>query len=356
MPRVVAVDARFPERYFAQSDVAREFLRVAGGRGEATPDRVTRLFHNVGVAGRHMVLDLEAYPRLGGFAERSETWLHHALALGTAAVDGALERAGLARRDIHLFASTTVTGIAVPSLDARIMARLGGFSDDCRRMPFFGLGCVAGAAGIARITDHLRAYPTHAAILLSVELCSLTFQLSDTSVANIIASALFGDAAACVVIVGDEHPLAGRADGPRIVDTRSVFFPDTERTMGWDIIDTGFQIVLSGSVPDLARGPFAAAVHEFLADHDRAPSELSSWIAHPGGPAVIEAVEQGLGLASGTLDASRRCLARVGNLSSASVLVLLQEALSVGARRAAGPGMLFAMGPGFCAELLLLEW
>jgi alkylresorcinol/alkylpyrone synthase len=303
-----------------------------------------------------MVLDLEAYPRLGGFAERSDTWLHHALELGTAAVDGALGRAGLTRRDINLFASTTVTGIAVPSLDARIMARLGGFPDDCRRLPLFGLGCVAGAAGMARMADYLRAHPTHAAILLSVELCSLTFQLSDTSVANIIASALFGDAAACVVIVGDEHPLAARAVGPFITDTRSVFFPNTDRTMGWDIIDTGFRIVLSGSVPDLARGPFAAAARRFLADHGLAPADLPSWIAHPGGPAVIDAVEQGLDLATGTLDRSRGCLARVGNLSSASVLVLLEEALTADARPAPGAGMLFAMGPGFCAELVLLQW
>src|SRR5688572_10265065 len=246
MPRIVAADAAFPERYFAQADVAREFLRVAGGRGDATPDKIGRFFNNVGVGGRHMVLPLEDYPRLGGFAERSEIWLTHALGLGERAVRGALTRAGLDPADVALFASSTVTGIAVPSLESRLMGRMG-FAADCRRLPLFGLGCVAGAAGIARVSDYLRAQPTHVAILLCVELCSLTFQLSDTSVANVIASALFGDAAACVVIVGDAHPLSDRAAsrGPAIVDTQSVLFPDTERTMGWDIIDTGFRIVLS---------------------------------------------------------------------------------------------------------------
>jgi alkylresorcinol/alkylpyrone synthase len=353
MPRIVAVDASFPERYFTQADVAAEFLRVAAGRGEATPERVARLFDHVGVAGRHMVLPLAAYPELNGFAERSEIWLRHAMQLGSAAVEGALARAGLAPEDISLFASSTVTGIAVPSLESRLMAQLG-FAEDCRRVPLFGLGCVAGAAGIARVSDYLRAYPDHAAILLCVELCSLTFQLSDTSVANVIASALFGDAAACVVLVGDRHPLAG--SGPAIVDTRSVLFKDTERTMGWDIIDTGFQIVLSGSVPDLARGPFSGAVRQFLANHALTPGDLSGWIAHPGGPAVIDAIEQGLDLPLGTLDASRRCLCRVGNLSSASVLVLLGEAMQHTDTARRGPGMLFAMGPGFCAELILLEW
>jgi alkylresorcinol/alkylpyrone synthase len=354
MPRIVAADASFPERYFAQAEVASEFLRVAGGRGEATPDKIARLFEHVGVGGRHFVLPLDAYPKLNGFAERSEIWLTHALTLGRCAVHRTLGRAGLAPDAISLFVSSTVTGIAVPSLESRLMAQLG-FSGDCKRMPLFGLGCVAGAAGIARVSDYLRAFPEQAALLLCVELCSLTFQLSDTSVANVIASALFGDAAACVLMVGDDHPLAASA-GPSTGDTRSVLFSDTERTMGWDIVDTGFRIVLSGSVPDLARGPFADAVRQFLASHGLAPRDVCSWIAHPGGPAVIDAVEQGLDLKPGTLDASRTSLTRVGNLSSASVLVLLRDALHGQAKRPSGPGLLFAMGPGFCAELVLLSW
>jgi alkylresorcinol/alkylpyrone synthase len=253
-----------------------------------------------------------------------------------------------------LFASNTITGITAPSLEARLMTSIGGFTSDCRRVPLFGLGCVGGAAGLARVSEYLRAFPRHAALLLCVELCSLTFQLSDTSIANIIASALFGDGAACVVLVGDEHPLA--ASGPSIADTRSALFEHTEHTMGWDIVDTGFRIVLSGSIPEIARGPFSHAVREFLAAHGLAPRDLSSYIAHPGGPAVVDAVEQGLGLEHGTLDASRRSLAAIGNLSSASVLVLLGDVLHGGAARRTGSSLLFAMGPGFCAELVLLRW
>lgn len=351
---MVAAAARFPDRYFAQSDVAREFLRVAGGRGEATPERVTRLFTNVGVSGRHMALPLDAYPRLGGFAERSAIWLEHALELGAAAVSDALTRAGLEPAGVGLFASTTVTGMAVPSLEARLMARLG-FDVSCRRLPLFGLGCAAGAAGIARLSEYLSARPTDAAILLSVELCSLTFQLADMSTANIIASALFGDAAACVVLAGDGHPGLAARPGPRIVDAHSVLFPDTERTMGWDIADTGFRVVLSGSVPALARGPFAAETRAFLARHGLRPADVRTWIAHPGGPAVIDAIEQGLDLPGGTLDLSRRALARAGNLSSASVIALLADRFADEQPMPAGPGVLFAMGPGFAAELVLLE-
>jgi alkylresorcinol/alkylpyrone synthase len=355
MPRILAADAHFPAHYHLQADVAREFLRVAAGRGEATPERVGRFFHSVGVQGRHMVLPIESYPRLAGFGERSVLWLEHALELGSAAVAGALARAGLTTGDVGLFGFSTVTGVAVPSLESRIIGRLGGFRADCRRLPLFGLGCVAGAAGLARVSDFLRAYPREAAIMLCVELCSLTFQLADMSVANVIASALFGDGAACVVVVGDEHPLA-HTRAPAIVDTRSVLFEGTERTMGWDIVDTGFRIVLSGSVPDLARGPFATAVGAFLASHDLEPRDVAQWIGHPGGPAVIDAIEHGLCLRPGTLDASRRGLATVGNLSSVSVLTLLRDVLD-GDRPSAGqPGMLFAMGPGFCAELVLLQW
>lgn len=355
MPRIVAVDARFPPLYHRQADVAREFMRAAGGRGDATPERVGRLFQNVGVGGRHMVLPIENYPRLNGFSERSVLWLEHALELGSAAVDGALAKAGLSTSDVSLFAFSTVTGIAVPSLESRIIGKLGGFRSDCRRLPMFGLGCVAGAAGMARVCDFLRAHPRDAAILLCVELCSLTFQLSDTSVANVIASALFGDGAACVVLVGSEHPLA-TGDAPMVVDTRSVLFEGTERTMGWDIVDSGFRIVLSGSVPDLAKGPFSSATLAFLDSHDLEARAVKSWIAHPGGPAVIDAIEQGLGLDKGTLDASRRGLCDMGNLSSASVLVLLRDVLDAGRPPAGAPGMLFAMGPGFCAELVLLQW
>src|SRR5262249_55635960 len=155
----------------------------------------------------------------------------------------------------------------------------------------------------------------------------LTFQLSDSSVANVIASALFGDGAACVVLVGDQHPLATQSR-PRITDTRSVLFEGTERTMGWDIVDTGFQIVLSGSVPTWARGPFSGALGAFLAAQGLEPRAIDGWIAHPGGRAVIDAIEQGLGLPQGALDASRRALRAMGNLSSASVLVILEDALS----------------------------
>jgi alkylresorcinol/alkylpyrone synthase len=211
---------------------------------------------------------------------------------------------------------------------------------------------VAGAAGLSRINDYLKAYPRHAALLLCVELCSLTFQPDDVSMANLVACGLFGDGAACVVLVGPEHPLAARARAT-IEQSRSVLFPHTEGVMGWDIVDHGFRVVLTGQVPELARSALASSVRGFLAEHGLLPANIVRWIAHPGGPAVMDAMERGLELPPGTLQQSRDCLARVGNVSSASVLMILEEALTSGI--APGKSVLLAMGPGFCAELLLLQ-
>src|SRR5690606_29128032 len=143
--------------------------------------------------------------------------------------------------DVSLLATTTVTGIAVPSIDARLMNRLP-FAPTLKRLPLFGLGCVGGAAGLARVSEYLRGHPREAAILLSVELCSLTFQLEDVSVANLVSTGLFGDGAAAVLLVGAHHPLADRTPRPTVLASRSAFFPDTERVMGWDVVDAGFKV------------------------------------------------------------------------------------------------------------------
>jgi alkylresorcinol/alkylpyrone synthase len=352
MSRLLSVRSVLPDRYYTQSELAEGLLAmVEQGHAKADVERIRKLFSAVQVQGRHLALPLSRYRELTGLEDRNREWLQASLPLAETAVVRALEHAELAARDVQLFASSTVTGIAVPSLEARLMNRLG-FASDCRRLPLFGLGCVAGAAGIARVHDYLKGNPTHAAVLLCVELCSLTFQPQDASIANVIACGLFGDGAACVVMVGDEHPLANRAKAS-VEQTRAALFPNTERVMGWDIVDTGFRIVLEGSVPELARTALASSVRSFVAEHGLTTRDVVRWLAHPGGPAVIDAMEGGLELTPGSLDNSRDCLARIGNLSSVSVLVILEESLEHDGRP--GPGLLLAMGPGFCAELVLLR-
>ena len=354
MPCIAAVEAAFPRHYYGQAELAAGLLSMAETRGlRFEREQVLRFFSRVGVSGRHLALPLEAYGQLEGFGDRNSAWIECAKELGERAVSGALARAGLSPKDVQLFATSTVTGIAVPSIEATLMNRLE-FDPSCRRLPLFGLGCVAGASGIARVCDYLRGRPRDAALLLCVELCSLTFQADDASVANVIACGLFGDGAACVVLAGDEHPLS-KPENPGVLDTRSVLFPHTERVMGWDVVNTGFRVVLSSTVPELAGGDLPRAVRDFLWARGLDASEIRPWIAHPGGPAVIDAMERGLELPAGTLERSRECLSRVGNLSSASVLVMLQETLR-DEPRSGGSGLLLAMGPGFSAELVLLRW
>ncbi|HYK87329.1 MAG TPA: 3-oxoacyl-[acyl-carrier-protein] synthase III C-terminal domain-containing protein, partial [Acidobacteriota bacterium] len=195
-------------------------------------------------------------------------------------------------------------------------------------------------------------YPHQFAALLAVEICSLTIQRDDLTTANLISSGLFGDGAAAVIIGGAESP----AQGPSIVATRSVFYPDSEHIMGWDISETGFRIVLSAEVPLMAERHLAGDVDSFLHDLGMARSDIGSWIFHTGGPKVLEAMAAGLNLPPGALGVSWECLRKTGNLSSASVLLVLEEVM-LNRRPARGTySLLAAMGPGFCTELVLLEW
>jgi alkylresorcinol/alkylpyrone synthase len=271
--------------------------------------------------------------------------------VGERAVRAGLDEAGVRLEDVGIFVFVTVTGIATPSIEARLMNRLR-LSPRVRRVPIFGLGCVAGAAGVARAADMLHGHPQEVAVVLSVELCSLTLQRTDLSIPNLIGSGLFGDGGAAAILVGSGRPAAG----PEIVGSRSVFYPDTERVMGWDVSERGFSIVLSADVPDVVRRHLAADVDAFLAEHGLSRGDIGLWISHPGGPRVLEAMEEALELPDGALESSWRTLREVGNLSSTSVLLVLGHALS---RRDIVPGtwgLMLAMGPGFCSELVLLRW
>ncbi len=353
MPTIQAITHGFPEHYYPQ-EVMLAALRRHWAKGHSNLDRLERIHHSVGVNGRHLALPIEAYEGLDGFAAKNSAWARCALDLGETIVCNVLEKARLQPGDIAELVFTTVTGIGVPSIDARLMNRIP-FSPNLKRVPLFGLGCVAGAAGIARLADYLQGHPGEAAILLSTELCSLTIQPDDFSIANIISSGLFGDGGAAVLMVGDEYPDVSRGM-PRIVDSRSIFFPNTERVMGWDVGEGGLKIVLSADVAQIAEAQLRPGVEAFLAQHSLSIGDVQHWIAHPGGPKVIQAIESGLGLGQHALDLSRESLQSVGNISSTSVLLILEETLSRFQPEPGTYGLLMAMGPAFCAELVLLQW
>lgn len=342
---------------YDQSDITAAFSSVVSPDGQHH-EVIERIHRATGVERRHLAIPLDAYLDLAGFGEANDTFIRVGLDLAQEAITGALATAGIDPAEIDLVMSTSVTGIAAPSLDALLVARLG-LRPDVKRVPVFGLGCVAGAAGIARLHDYLVGHPDDVAVLVSVELCSLTVQRDDASMPNIVASGLFGDGAAAVVMVGSRRAALMGLQGPRVVASRSRMYPDTTRTMGWDIGASGFRIVLSAGVPEVITQYLGDDVSGFLADHHLTTADIGTWVAHPGGPRVLEAMQAALDLHDGQLDVTWRSLASTGNLSSASVLHVLRDTVEgrgVSRPEQGSAGMVMAMGPGFCAELVLVEW
>ena len=355
MSRIASVAPVVPEHRYDQATITAAFGQLV--LTDPADRRVLERLHAAtGVRTRHLALPLEDYPAIDGFGAANDVFIRVGTDLGRRAVGQALDAAGLRPEDVDLLMVCSVTGVAAPSLDARLIPALG-LRTDVRRVPVFGLGCVAGAAGVARVHDYLRGDPDGVAVLLTVELCSLTVQRSDDSMPNLVASGLFGDGAAAVVMVGERRARAMGLEGaPEVVATRSRFYPDTERVMGWDIGGSGFRIVLAASVADVVEENLGHDVRGFLEDSDLKTGDIDRWVAHPGGPKVLHAMQRALAVPEGAFDLTWASLADVGNLSSASVLHVLAATLDGPPPVAGAHGVLMAMGPGFCAELVLLRW
>jgi alkylresorcinol/alkylpyrone synthase len=345
-----------PPRRYPQHQLSEMFADLVLTDQSRRPG-LMRLHEATQVKTRHLALPLEDYLDMPGFGAANDVFIEVGLDLADEAARSALTAAGLTAYDVDLVMTVSVTGVAAPSLDARMVGRTG-LRADVKRLPVFGLGCVAGAAGIARLHDHLVGHPDDVALLVSVELCSLTLQRDDESMPNLVASGLFGDGAAAVVMVGERRARAMGldADAPTVVDTRSRFYPDTDRVMGWDIGGSGFRIVLAASVADVVEANLGQDVNGFLEDHGLKTVDVERWVAHPGGPKVLDAMQRALELPEGALAHTWASLAATGNLSSASVLHVLERTLAGPRPTEGSPGMMLAMGPGFCAEMVLLRW
>ena len=350
MTRIAGVASAFPRQYYRQQEIA-NVLKRHWDDGLGNPKVLDRLLTRVGVDGRYLALPIEAYDDLTTWGKSNNAWIEVAEELAEQSICRVLTRAGLCEADLDAIFFVSVTGVASPSIDARLMNRMN-LRPDIKRNPIFGLGCVAGAAGLARAADYVRAFPEQCAVLVSVELCSLTWQRKDLSVANLLSSGLFGDGSAAVIVAGSERSAAG----PQVLGSRSSFYRGTEEVMGWNISEQGFKIVLSPEVPEMVRQHLARDVDGFLADYGLDRGDIDTWIMHTGGPKVLEATAQSLDLPDGALDVSWQTLRRVGNLSSASVLLVLEEFMNRRRPEAGSYSILAAMGPGFCSELVLLRW
>ena len=347
--KILSAASAFPKHYYPQ-ELLLTALRNYWADELSRPETLDRLHSRACVDGRYLAYPMEDYYKMQTFGDFNRAWVTAAEELGSQALCRALTQAGLAPQDIDAIFFVSVTGVCSPSIDAKLVNRMK-LAPNIKRIPIFGLGCVAGAAGIARAADYVRAYPDEVAALVSVELCSLTLQKKDLSVANLISSGLFGDGAAAVLVAGANIDVPG----PAIIATQSTFYPNTEDVMGWDISEKGFQIVLSPNVPEVIREHLGRDVDSFLAGHDLTRQDIASWIMHTGGPKVLEATQDALGLGPEALRISWDCLRKTGNLSSASVLCVLEQVM----KQPPQPGaysVLAAAGPGFCSELVLLKW
>jgi alkylresorcinol/alkylpyrone synthase len=320
---IAGVASALPTYRYSQADITAALKHHWNGKLER-PELLDRLHSRTGVEFRNLASPLERYARFRSWGETNAAWLEVAQTLGENAIDTALDRAGMERDELDALFVVSITGIASPSLDARLINRMR-LRPDIKRTPIFGVGCVGGAIGLTRAADYVLAYPGHAAAILSVEACSLTIQRDDLSTANLISTGLFGDGAAAVIVTGTEKAAEVAHSGPQILGCRSVFYPDTEDVMGWDISEEGFRIVLSPRLPEMIRRHLTSDLDQFVASFGLARTDIGNWVIHTGGPKVLEAIQDTLGLCDGELERSWDSLRRCGNLSSASVLVVLED-------------------------------
>jgi alkylresorcinol/alkylpyrone synthase len=333
--------------------ITREDVKVYMGRVFDIPERrleaMMSIVDNAQVHNRHSIFPLDYTIEPRPLSQTNNEYIEHAVKLGREAAEKCLERAGLRADEIDLIITVSCTGFMIPSLDAHLI-NLMGFRSNVRRMPFTELGCAAGAMALGRAADYLKAEPGGNVLIISVELPSLTFQRKDISQANLISSILFGDGAAAAVVSGKQMR------GPKVLVTETYTFPDSLGAMGFDLRDSGFHILLAKDVPEMIGEKIGGLVQGFLKRNGRKREEIKGWILHPGGARLLGNVEAELGLCKCDTQPSWDILGNVGNLSSATILFILQEWLEKRPLQAGEYALAAAFGPGFSAEFLLLQW
>lgn len=349
MPKIVATGHALPPHVVSQQEVRETAERLFAGKIPALKKELS-LFDRCRIERRQFMRPLDWYLTPRTPAERNRVYLEEGMTLLNRAASECLGKAGLAPGRVDHVISVSSTGHATPTLDARLINALG-LRPTTTRLPIWGLGCAGGAAGLARAFDHCRAHPAATVLLTTLECCSLTFCEGDPSKKNLVATALFADGAAAVLVAGDDVGL----EGPRMVATRSHLFPDSYRIMGWDFLDEGMELVLSPKLPAVVKQELSTVVERFLEDQRLQPEDITHYITHPGGAKVLDAYREALSLAPQELELSAEVLRRHGNISSVTVLLVLEDWLNSPRAKRPGHGLLSAFGPGFSAELILFK-
>jgi len=349
MPKIVAAAAAMPAHVYSQDSI-KEAVSQLFVHEEADFKKALRVFGNSRIRERQFMMPLEWYLTPRSAAERNGIYREKGLELALAAARDCLARAGCRPEEVDVIIFVSSTGIATPTLDTHIINDLG-MKPTVVRLPLWGLGCAAGVAGLARACDYCLGHPGDRVLVVALECCSLNFIASDISKKNLVAASLFADGAAAAVVVGSDVPLAG----PKYVANHSRLFPDSYRIMGWDIDDGGMNLVLSPKLPAIVRRELPALAGDFLLSRGLALRDITHYVTHPGGAKVIDAYRDALELHAEELALTEEVLSMHGNVSSVSVLMVLEKWLQAGAANSRGYLLMSGFGPGFSAEMLLLE-
>ena len=350
MPRIAAIGTAVPPHGLAQQEIRDAALRHFD-QGLRETQRLISVFNNVRVHKRYLCVPLEWYADEHSFSETNREYIRWAIRLSQEAISDCLNKAGLKPEDVDQLVFVSTSGMSTPSIDAHLINRMG-FPTHIKRTPIFGLGCAGGAAGLSRLGDLSQGSNGHRLLMVAVELSSLTFQFRDFSKSNLVASSLFSDGAAAVLINGRASP----PEGPRIVSTLSTIWPDTLEVMGWDFSETGLGVIFSRQIPQLIGHKIRDNVEQFLAAQGLGLGDVDHFLVHPGGAKVLDSFQKTLGLDPERLEQSRYVLENYGNMSSPTILFILERYCRLARPREGEYGLCAAFGPGFSSELLLLQW
>jgi len=354
MPRILSVGTSVPPHTVSQ-EASRQFTQQFFQDAFPDIERYLQVFANSRVEKRHFCVPLTWFSSPHTTAEKNQLYIEHACQLGVEAITRCLEKIGLSAEDIDCLLVVSSTGISTPSIDARLLNLLP-LREDITRIPLWGLGCAGGAMGLSRAADYARAFPHSLVLLLSVELCGLTFVQNDRSKSNLIATSLFADGAAAVLVAGDEVAArhANDSSSPSISGSRTVTWKDSLDVMGWDVTDDGLKVIFSRDIPTLVKQRMRSAVDHFLDRYQTSLPQITHFVLHPGGAKVLTAYQHSLDIEPERLLPAHQVLQAYGNMSSPTVLFVLEKQIEH-SWQSGEKGLVAALGPGFSCELLYLQ-
>ncbi len=355
MPKIISTGTADAPYKLPQSEL-KEFIYNLYSGASVDIDHMINVFDNSEISNRHISVETSWLKNDHSFKERNEIFKDVAVKLAKEAIDICLTRAGILPGQINNVLYVTSTGVMTPTLDAILFNDIG-LDRHVKRTPLWGLGCAGGAAAISRAMDYTKAYPKETSLVIAVELCSLTFQKDDLSKSNIIAASLFSDGCACALIAGDESELAKKTlRTVELIASHSTIYENSLDVMGWEVVETGFSVIFSRDIPNIVKKYVNPNITELLKMYNLKITDIIHYVTHPGGLKVINAYEESMELQNGTLNISRKILREHGNMSSPSVIYVLDEFMkTIGSIKAGEYGLISSLGPGFSSELILFK-